>query len=187
MRIIAGQFKGRSLAGVGKLRLRPTSDRLRETLFNILGPTVEGSLFVDLYAGTGAVGLEALSRGAEKIVLVENHPATFGLMKKNIARLRIVSGVEALSTDALRGLDMLAKGHRLADFIFLDPPYDAAEEYERSLAFIDGSHLLAPLGRVIVEHGRNRELPERLSRLERSRLVEQGDAGLSFYRQALAA
>ncbi len=187
MRIVAGQFRSRVLKSPGKLRLRPTSDRLRETLFSILGPSVEDSLFVDVYAGTGAVGIEALSRGAREVIFIEKHSGAAALIRANLERLGITGGAEVLAVDALRGLEVLASRHVLADFIFLDPPYKEAGEYERALDFLDGAHLLAPAGRIIVEHGRRRELPERLMRLERSRLIEQGDAALSFYRLAVAA
>lgn len=187
MQIIAGKFGSRRLVSLGKLRLRPTSGRLRETLFDVLGPMIEGSLFVDVFAGTGAVGIEALSRGAREVVFIESHAAAVALLRKNLARLGVVSGVEVLDMDALRGLEILAARHRVADFLFLDPPYEESEEYERVLDYLDGSHLLAPISRVIVEHAARCELPERLTRLERTRLLEQGDAALSFYRLALAA
>ena len=187
MRIVAGQFRSRALKSPGKLRLRPTSDRLRETLFDILGPTIEDSLFVDVYAGPGAVGIEALSRGAREVIFIEQHSAAVALIRKNLERLGVAAGVEILAMDALRGLELLASRHALADFVFLDPPYKEAGEYERVLDFLDSAHLLAPAGRTIVEHNRRTELPERLMRLERSRVVEQGDAALSFYRLAMAA
>ena len=187
MRIVAGQYRSRVLKSPGKLRMRPTSDRLRETLFNILGPTVEDSLFVDVYAGTGAVGIEALSRGAREVIFIEKHPAAVALIGRNLEEFGVIAGAEILGMDALRGLEVLASRHVLADFIFLDPPYKEADEYERALDFLDGAHLLAPSGRIIVEHSRRRELPEWLTRLERSRVVEQGDAALSFYRLAVAA
>lgn len=187
MRVIAGRHGSRKLQGPGKLRLRPTSDRLRETLFNVLGPTVEESLFVDLYAGTGAVGIEAASRGARQVILVEAHPATARLARENIARLGIGPSAEVLEDDALRGLEALASRRLLADFIFLDPPYERSDQYRRVLEYLDGSHLVAPYGRVIVEHGNRLELPWRFQRLERTRLLEQGDAALSFYGLAAAA
>ena len=187
MRIIAGQFGSRKLLSVGKLRLRPTSDRLRETLFNVLGPMIEGALFVDVFAGTGAVGIEALSRGAREAVFIESHPATLVLLGKNLKRLGIGRGAEVLAVDAERGLESLAAQHRVADFVFLDPPYEESGEYERVLDFLDDSHLLAPISRVIVEHASRHELPDRLTRLERTRLLEQGDAALSFYQLVLAA
>ena len=191
MRVVAGKYRSRTLQSPRGRALRPTSDRLRETLFSILGPAVEGSLFVDLYAGTGAVGIEALSRGAREVVFIEKHPAAARLIQRNLRSLGIESGAEILAVDALRGLEQLAAprfGKPVhADYIFVDPPYAASDEYERTLAFLDGSRLLAPGGRVIVEHAKQLALPERLETLERARLVEQGDAALSFYRLALAA
>jgi 16S rRNA (guanine966-N2)-methyltransferase len=187
VRVIAGKFRSRLLKGPGKLSLRPTSDRLRETLFNILGPAVEQSLFVDLYAGTGAIGIEAISRGARETILVESHAATARLIRTNLAALKIDSGVELVEAEALRGLERLASRRLIADFIFLDPPYDHQRELLDVLDYLDVSHVVAPRGLVIVEHGNKTELPQRLERLERTRLVEQGDANLSFYRLAAAA
>jgi len=191
MRVIAGKFRSRRLKGPGKLRLRPTSDRLRETLFNVLGPAVRDSLFVDLYAGTGAIGIEALSRGAREVVFIEGHAATARLVRENLAALGISPGekksAEVIEATAAKGLKTLAARHRVADFIFLDPPYEDVEEHLRVLEFLDASHLVAPQGVVIAEHSRKTELPERLDRLERIRLLEQGDAALSFYRLAAAA
>lgn len=187
MRVIAGKFKSRRLLPPRGTALRPTSDRLRETLFNILGPTIEGSLFIDVFAGTGAVGIEAVSRGAEQVVFIEKNTGAVKLIRENLKTLQVVAGVAVLSADALRGLEQLAARKVLADFIFLDPPYAQPTDYLRVLEFIDDSHLLAPSGLLIAEHARRMELPERLEKLERSRLVEQGDSRLSFYRLALAA
>jgi 16S rRNA (guanine966-N2)-methyltransferase len=169
------------------LRVRPTSDRLRETLFNVLGPTIEDCLFVDLYAGTGAIGIEAVSRGAREVIFVEKHAATARLLRQNLDSLEIRSGVEIMTCDAAEGLQRLAARHLVADFIFLDPPYEKTEEYERTLSFIDRSHLLVPASRVIVEHSIKVEPPDRFDRIECVRLLEQGDAALSFYRLAAAA
>lgn len=187
MRVIAGKFRSRRLKGPGKLRLRPTSDRLRETLFNVLGPSVADSLFVDLYAGTGAIGIEAISRGAREIIFIESNAPGARLVRKNLEALGIRSGAEVIEADVIRGLERLAKRHLVADFIFLDPPYEQPEEHLRVLEFIDESHVLAPYGLVIVEHHRRMELPARFDRIELTRLLEQGDAALSFYRLAAAA
>jgi 16S rRNA (guanine966-N2)-methyltransferase len=187
MRVIAGTFRSRRLKGIGNLRLRPTSDRLRETLFNILGPSVEDSLFVDLFAGTGAAGIEAISRGARETIFVESHAATTKLIRTNLAALGIRGGAEVIEADAVRALEKISARHLIADFIFLDPPYVKEDEYLRVLEFLDASRLIAPHGIVIAEHNRKMELPERFDRLERTRLLEQGDAALSFYRLAAAA
>lgn len=187
MRVIAGKYRSRRLKGPGKVQLRPTSDRLRETLFNILGPSVEDSLFVDLFAGTGAIGIEAISRGARETIFIESQAASARLVRENLESLGIRGGVDVIEADVVKGLKNLAARHLVADFIFLDPPYFEAAEHMRVLEFLDESHLIAPYGLVIVEHQRGMELPERFDRLECSRLLEQGDAALSFYRLAAAA
>lgn len=187
MRVIGGEFGSRKLKAPGKLAMRPTSDRLRETLFNVLGPAIEDALFIDLYAGTGAIGIEGLSRGAREAIFVEMHPAAVRLIRGNLESLKIASRVEIFATDAARALEALARRKLVADFIFLDPPYDDVDERLRVLELLDGSHLVAPSGIVIVEHSVKTELPERFDRLELARLLEQGDAALSFYRLALAA
>ncbi len=186
MRVIAGKYRSRRLKGAGKLLLRPTSDRLRETLFNVLGPSVADSLFVDLYAGTGAVGIEAISRGARLAIFIEEHAKSIRLVQENLEALEI-RGAEVIADDAVRGLEKLVARRLVADFIFLDPPYRDPVEHVRALEFLDESHLIAPYGLVIVEHHWRVELPERFERLERTRLLEQGDAALSFYRLAAAA
>ena len=126
MRVIAGKFRSRTLRSLKGLELRPSSDRLRETLFNILGPAVQGAAFLDLYAGTGAVGIEALSRGARSAWFVEQHGPATALIRRNLDSLGIRKEAEILSVDVLRGLERLESRHAHADFIFLDPPYAAA-------------------------------------------------------------
>lgn len=187
MRVIAGKFRRRKLKGPGLLPLRPTSDRLRETLFDILAPTVADSLFVDLYAGTGAIGIEALSRGARQVILVESNSKAARLVRENLAALEIRDGAELIEADAYTGLERLAKRHSVADFIFLDPPYVQTPEHTSVLEYLDASHLIAPRGLVIIEHHWRMELPERLDRLECTRKIQQGESVLSFYQLAAAA
>jgi 16S rRNA (guanine(966)-N(2))-methyltransferase RsmD len=167
--------------------LRPTSDRLRETLFNVLGPAIADSYFVDLFAGTGAVGIEAISRGARDAFFIESNAKAARLIRDNLKSLDILRGAEVIEADTVRGLEKLAGRRLIADFIFLDPPYENTDEYFKVLEFLDASHLIAPRGIVIVEHSVKMELPERLNRLECTRELEQGDALLSFYRLAAAA
>ncbi len=187
MRVVAGKYRSRVLQSLRGLRLRPTSDLLRETLFNILGPAIEGAVFVDAYAGTGAVGIEALSRGAREAIFIEKHAAAANLIRRNLQSLGIGAEADLLVTDALRGLELLVSRRVHAHFVFLDPPYAEKDEYARALDFLDRALLLTAAGRVIVEHPKRCALPEQMTQLERVRLVEQGDAALSFYRLALAA
>jgi len=184
VRVIAGKFGSRTLKGPRGQAMRPTSDRLRETLFNILGAAVEGSVFVDAYAGTGAVGIEALSRGAKRVVFIENHRTAVALIRKNLAVLGIERDAEVLPTDAVKGLAWLANEGTRADFIFLDPPYADVTEYARALEFLGKLSLLAPGGRVIVEHEKRRKLAASIGKLARVRTVEQGDGVLSIYQWA---
>jgi 16S rRNA (guanine(966)-N(2))-methyltransferase RsmD len=186
MRVIAGTYRSRILKSLKGLALRPTSDRLRETLFNVLAPNIAGSRFVDLFAGTGAIGIEALSRGAAEVVFIENHPPAATLIRRNLESLGISTGVTVRAVDALRGLAMLATRKMKAapgfDYVFLDPPYAAAEEYARVLEFLGSATLLAPGAIVVAEHRRNFDLCEEAGTLRRFRVLRQGDAALSFYR-----
>lgn len=191
MRIIAGTYRSRILKTLKGLALRPTSDRLRETLFNVLGPGVSGSRFLDLFAGTGAIGIEALSRGAAEAVFVENHAPAATLIRRNLDSLGVRSGAAVLAVDALRGLQMLASRQKKEgegfDYVFLDPPYAAAEDYVRVLEFLGSENLLAPGAIVIAEHRRKFELPKESGALQQFRVLQQGDAALSFYRRGGAA
>jgi 16S rRNA (guanine966-N2)-methyltransferase len=185
MRVIAGTYRSRILKSLKGLALRPTSDRLRETLFNVLAPHIAGARFVDLFAGTGAIGIEALSRGVAEVVFIENHPPAASLIRRNLESLGIRSGATVLAVDALRGLAVLAARKKGAepefDYVFLDPPYAAAEDYARVLEFLGSAGLLAPGGVVIAEHRRNFDLREEAGALRRFRVLKQGDAALSFY------
>jgi 16S rRNA (guanine966-N2)-methyltransferase len=186
MRVIAGTYRSRILKSLKGLALRPTSDRLRETLFNILGPTVPGSLFLDLFAGTGAVGIEALSRGATEAVFIENHAPAAALIRRNLESLGIRSGAQVFPVDILRGLENLAAkrkpGDPSFDFVFLDPPYAAEEDYSRVLQFLGTATFLAPTATVIAEHRHTKQLPETIGHLRRTRVLKQGDAALTFFR-----
>jgi 16S rRNA (guanine966-N2)-methyltransferase len=187
MRIIAGVYRSRVLKSLKGMALRPTSDRLRETLFNVLGDAVRGARFIDLFAGTGAVGIEALSRGATDVVFIENHGAAVALIRKNLESLGIRAGATVLAMDALRGLEKIEARRSPAaagyDFVFVDPPYAEAEQYERVLAYLGSSRLVVDGGRVLVEH-RKDFLPPESGRLRRTRVLKQGDAGLSFFSMA---
>jgi 16S rRNA (guanine(966)-N(2))-methyltransferase RsmD len=187
MRVIAGTYRSRILKSLKGLALRPTSDRLRETLFNVLGAGIEGSRFLDVFAGTGAVGIEALSRGAARVSFIENHAPSTALIRKNLAALKVQTGVTVVCADAIRALETLEakskSGDAGYDYIFIDPPYAATADYSRVLQKIASSLLLAGRGIVIVEHRKTFDLPESFGTLKRLRLLRQGDAALSFYRR----
>ena len=182
MRIIAGTFKSRRLKTLPGERTRPTSDRLRETLFNVLGASVQGAVFADGYAGSGAVGIEALSRGAEFGYFLENHRPAVRVIQANLKSLGFEEGYEILALDVCAGLRSLEQRGVRFDIVFLDPPYKEAEEYGRALALLGGSKLLTSGAVVVVEHHRKQSHAERFRGLARFRELRQGDSTLSFFR-----
>jgi 16S rRNA (guanine966-N2)-methyltransferase len=183
MRVIAGVYRSRLLTAPRGLTTRPTSDRLRETLFNVLSARVQGAVFADLYAGSGAVGIEAISRGARMVYFVDQAPPAVAAIRANLASLAIKSGFKVESVSVAAGLRRL---NERCSIVFLDPPYAAEEDYTKTLAAIGAraDTLLTEDGIVVVEHSRKMDTGEKIGRLERYRVLTQGDAGLSFYRQS---
>ena len=184
MRIIAGTYRGLRLRTLKGGNLRPTTDQLRETLFDVLGPSVEGATFLDAYAGTGAVGMEALSRGARDVVFIEHHRAASQLIRQNLAALKIDSGYALLTCAVLTGLERLEREGEHFDVIFLDPPYEEIREYHHTLRQLARGLLLQPSSIVIAEHSKHIQLEENYLTLHRTRLLRHGDAQLAFYRLA---
>jgi 16S rRNA (guanine966-N2)-methyltransferase len=186
MRVIAGRFRSRPLHSLRGLDLRPTADRLRETLFNVLAAgnaaALYGKVWLDLCAGTGAVGIEALSRGADKVYFVESSSSAAGLIGRNLRSLGVETGFEVLREDVTRALPKLETRGVAADFIFLDPPYRMEKFYERTLLLLAESSLLTPETVVVAEHDKRFDPGERFAPLHRYRKLEQGDATMSFYR-----
>jgi len=163
------------------MELRPTSDRLRETLFDILQARIAGCFFVDGYAGTGAVGIEAVSRGARMVTFLEKHRPAVALIRKNLESLGIREGIEVLPGDVVKGLEALAGRGASADILFFDPPYAASEEYGRVLEALSESALVGTGSLIIFERTRKLTLPAAHGRLGRTRTVVQGDAALEFF------
>ncbi|MGE3956119.1 MAG: 16S rRNA (guanine(966)-N(2))-methyltransferase RsmD [Vicinamibacterales bacterium] len=179
MRVIAGALKGRTLKAPTWDGLRPTSDRLRETLFNVLAPRIQGARVLDVYAGTGALGIEALSRGAVEATFVEEDRRALALIAENLARCGIADGYAIIRASASRALDRLRRSPSFVpfDIVLLDPPYDhpAAE----ALSGVDA--LVAPDGLVVFEHAKRAPAPESVGRLALTRDLVSGDSALAFY------
>ncbi len=181
MRVIAGSLKGRRLRSPAWEGLRPTSDKLRETLFNILAPRIEGARVLDGYAGTGATGIEALSRGAATVTFIERDRRAQALIAENLTHCGIERGCAIIRGSVARALANLREAGSNFDIVFLDPPYDDAPD--RNLPRV--ADVLAPDGIVVVEHARRRTLPDRAGPLARSREVMSGDSVLSFYTRSV--
>jgi 16S rRNA (guanine(966)-N(2))-methyltransferase RsmD len=179
MRIIAGSLKGRRLLTPTWDGLRPTSDKLRETLFNVLAPRLAGARVLDGFAGTGALGIEALSRGAAHVVFIEMDRRAQLLIADNLARCGVVEGYTIVRASVSRGLAQARVRPDFSpfDIVLLDPPY--AESLAAALQGIE--EVVAPEGLVVVEHARRRPAPERVGRLGRTRELPSGDSALAFY------
>lgn len=186
MRVIAGIYRGRKLRSPPSLDVRPTSDRLRETLFNILAPIINESRFLDLCAGSGAVGIEALSRGATHATFVDRSRHMCGLIESNLDLCEVPEDqTEVINIEASEFLHQFAK-RRLEpwDIVYFDPPYK--DDYLKVLDYL-GNHaeeLLTDDARVIVEHYHKNQLPNEVGKLKRVRLLKQGDSSLAFYSSA---
>jgi 16S rRNA (guanine(966)-N(2))-methyltransferase RsmD len=192
MRVIAGQYRSRLLTAPPGESTRPTSDRLRETLFNILAPRLDGAWFADLYAGTGAVGIEALSRGAQHVFFAENSPPALKALRTNLANLKIGGGYALEDRGVMPLLQRLAKGKTPLHLIFLDPPYLKEDAYTQTLGFLGSPanrQLLAEDALVIAEHATKSkfQLAERYGVLTCTRRYKQGDTSLAFYAPAPSA
>jgi 16S rRNA (guanine966-N2)-methyltransferase len=183
MRIIAGQHKGRRLQTLDGLQVRPTSDRLRETVFNILSPLIADARFLDLCAGSGAIGIEALSRGAGSVAFIENNRRAHQTISDNLKHCGIVDGVRVINRDALTALKYLNSHGEQFDLVYFDPPYDI-ELYSPVLWLFAKGQLLAPDGWLLAEHRRLADLQDSYGNLQRFRTLPQGETQLSFYRWA---
>ena len=179
MRIIAGTLKGRRLKTPSWPGLRPTSDKLRETLFNILAPRIAGARVLDGYAGTGALGIEALSRGAAAVTFVERDRRAAALIEENLAHCGIENRYAIIRQDVPRALAALRARPEAApfDLVLLDPPYTDAPD----AALAAAAELLAPDGLLVLEHARRHRTPDAAGPLVRTREVTAGDSALAFY------
>ena len=173
MRVIAGEFRSRRLKTRPGFDTRPTPDRLRESLFNVLAPVIEGSIFLDAYAGTGAVGIEALSRGARRCIFVEKNHAAVDVIRENLASLGLTERAQVYTGKAAAVLE-----RERADITFLDPPYELQKEYEAAFNALGAKESKL----VIVQHSARNELKGEYGRLRRYRVLKQGDNCLSLYR-----
>ncbi len=169
MRVIGGEFRSRRLKSLPGLDTRPTPDRLRETLFNVLAPRLADCTFLDIYAGTGAVGIEALSRGARRCIFIEKNRAAVEVIRENLAMLGLEKRAEVFTSKAATVVERVP-----ADIAFLDPPYELVKEYEHVM-----TALKAAL--VVVQHSSRFTPQEEYGELRRYRMIKQGDNVLSFY------
>lgn len=180
MRIITGLYKGRRLKTLEGLKVRPTSDRLRETLFNVLAPRIEGTSFLDLCAGSGAVGIEALSRGAGSATFVEASRKAAQIIQENLNHCGISEGATVIQKDVLAALRALEQEGARFDLVYFDPPYDT-ELYSPVIRHLARSGLIAEDGALIVEHRKQMPLAPNFGDLRPYRMIRQGESCLTFF------
>ena len=181
MRVIAGRYRRRQLKAPDWEGLRPTSDRLKQTLFDVLAARVPGARVLDGFAGSGALGIEALSRGAADVVFVDDDARAIALVAANLAHCGVTSGYVMIRDDFAHGLRQLPASQRF-DLILLDPPY----ETDVADLFVTAAGRLAVDGMLVLEHAKRRPAPERAGRLACRRRLVAGDSGLAFYGETLA-
>jgi 16S rRNA (guanine(966)-N(2))-methyltransferase RsmD len=172
MRVIGGEFRSRRLLSMPGADVRPTPDRLRETLFNVLAPRIEGAVFLDAYAGTGSVGIEALSRGAKQAVFLEKNSHAVELIRKNLKTLEIEGRARVIPGSAA-----LYLGSVDADIVFIDPPYPKENEYQLALDVLEKGKA----GLVIAQHSVHFAMQGKYGSLCRTREIQQGENVLSFF------
>ncbi len=177
LRVIAGAHKGRRLKTPTWDGLRPTSDRLRETLFNVVSPRIKGARVLDGYAGTGAIGIEAISRGATSVTFIDEDRRAQALVDENLARCGIENGYAIIRASVARGIETLQAAGQVFDLVLLDPPYDL--DPARALSGVEA--IMAPDALLVLEHGRRQPVPAEAGRLRLGRDLKSGDSALAFY------
>ncbi len=174
MRVIAGEFRSRKLIAPPGESTRPTPDRMRESLFSILQDSIEGAVFHDIYAGCGAVGIEALSRGASRAVFIESDRAALAALRENLKSLKIEHRALVVPKRAATALNPPPSG-----IVFADPPYGQPKEYEKLLQALERNAKSISL--LLIQHDRRLPLPDSVAHLKRYRELKQGDNVVSFY------
>ena len=178
MRVIAGEAKGMRLKSPSGLNIRPTADRVKEALFSIIGPDLIDAVFVDLYAGSGAIGIEAISRGAERSIFVDNNKNSISLIRENLAITKLENRGRVICADIKKAIKQLEDNGFKADIVFLDPPYNIVD-LQSIIKLILNSSILKGNGLVIVEH--DRKNTGWTGNLTVSKQKKYGDTNLSFF------
>ena len=182
MRIIAGEYKGRMLDFPKNVDVRPTQDRVREALFNVIAPQIQGKLVLDLFAGSGSLGIEAISRGAKKATFVENNLKCIHIIKKNIEKVAIESKTAILKMDVFKALGTFDEKGDIFDIVFLDPPY-YKELPKKALIMLSQYDILSPTNTIVIEHFKKDNIPENINNILIYNQKKYGDTVLSFFRK----
>ncbi len=182
MRVISGKAKGFKLESPKNMSTRPTSDRVKESVFNTIQGDIYDKTIIDLYSGTGSLGIEALSRGARRAYFIENSRKCIKIIERNLRKTQLLSKSNIICADVIRAIIKLAKKNIKADIIFLDPPYNK-NLARGTIEYICKYELLNPMGIIIIEHGKKENLPKEIDKTISFKGKYFGNTGVSFYRQ----
>jgi 16S rRNA (guanine966-N2)-methyltransferase len=180
MRVVSGSCKGIGLKAVPGSSTRPTTDKVKEALFNMIGPYFNGGIGLDLFAGSGSLGIEALSRGLEKVIFVDRDTKAIGIIRENIHNCKFGDAVEVYRNDALRAMKAIIKREITFNYIFLDPPYKQ-QQLIKLLHMIDENQLLTSSGAIVCEHGSDIDLPERVGHFIKRKYEQYGVIAITIY------
>lgn len=180
MRVVSGSCKGMSLKAVPGSSTRPTTDKVKEAIFNMIGPYFNGGIGLDLFAGSGSLGIEALSRGLEKVIFVDRDAKAIGIIRENIHNCKFGDDVEVYRNDALRAMKAIIKREITFNYIFLDPPYKQ-QQLIKLLHMIEENQLLTSSGAIVCEHGSDIDLPERVGHFIKSKNEQYGVIAITIY------
>lgn len=180
MRVIAGEAKGRTLKAVPGKNTRPTTDKVKEAIFSMIGPYFDGGMALDLFAGTGGLGIEAWSRGVAHTVFVDREKISVDIIRQNVETAKMGSAAEIYRNDAERALKALAKRGQKFRLVFLDPPYKMVT-MDSLMSDLAANVLLEPEAIIVVEHDASHQYPEQLGQFEQFKYAKYGDTAVSIY------
>ncbi|MFW5649071.1 MAG: 16S rRNA (guanine(966)-N(2))-methyltransferase RsmD [Candidatus Alkaliphilus sp. MAG34] len=181
MRVISGKARGHTLKTSKDLNTRPTTDRVKESIFNIIQRELCGSVVIDLFAGSGGLGIEALSRNADKAYFIDSNKNSIQIIKENLNKTDLINNSKVIRADVLNGIMKLSRHKIKAHIIFLDPPYSKGF-IEPTLEAILSYNILQPDGIIVVEHDAKDGAPNNIHKLKKYRTNRYGDTAVSFYR-----
>lgn len=180
MRVVAGLYKGHALKAVPGYSTRPTTDKVKEAIFNMIGPFFEGGTALDLFGGSGGLGIEALSRGIDKVIFVDRDGKAIQTIKANLASCRLEDRAEVYRNDAERALKAIKKRELTVDLLLLDPPYKA-QKLKALIETVSEENLLAKTGIIVAEHSHDVQLDNEIGLFEKIKSETYGIIGVSIY------
>lgn len=183
MRVVSGKLKGKSLKAVPGKSTRPTTDKVKEAIFNMIGPYFQGGLCLDLFAGSGGLGIEALSRGTDKVLFIDRDGKAIQTIYENLKQCNLEERAEVYRNESTRALKAIIKRELRFDYIFLDPPY-AKQQLKETLEMIDKHQLLKDEGVIVCEHSSDVQIPAQIEGLVRIKQETYGIITISIYEKA---